>query len=876
MIDITEQLTPYFNFNFDLLPVHPWNKKIKGKERGKTPLHKNWQITTYEKSHYAQWLQKGLNAAVRLKENQFVVDIDPRNFIADTDSYQLVAELFDYFDFEDMLETLPIVRTGGGGHHVYFSLDSRVDYHRLVTRVEAIPGVDFKKSGVKVMAAGSKHPNGEFYEWENIGEIRTLTSDELTPLLRAPVSANKLKIDNYGSLNGTQLQESILDKLDVFNYSDNASWFPILCASHHVTAGQGIDEFVDWSLHDDQFSCEENTIRNRWESLHNANDNYSVGTLLRELNKIGENTNDIKAILSFKKITDKNSVNHNEEIEDAEDDYTDDNNSHDNDESELLEHATIAANNIEFDDFIHSDGSKIEGGAALKSASALTDHSSMEDKMKTIRLINVASIEESIEAQELLINKKIMNQSSINRRLKALKNKIIDSLAEIVCSNTINLIFNNGRHILTEPNGQLWIFHKTHWKLINDEYLGKITYRMLDAIKEKTTIDANEINLVLTAAKGIRMRSSVLTTRLFNTHHFKSIITCANCEVHIQKDGSHITCDHSYKSYQLRKLNVNYDPMAKCPLFILTLEGIFRDYNDTEDIIRHLGEVLGYIIQPKKPNAAWWLFKGPGGDGKSTILKIINEILGDASLPASESILKIGTAQGDNHAFAKLVGKLAIIIEEIEHGRVLNDSGLKMLSENTKMSANPKRKDEMSFLYVGSLIICTNSYPQIRDTSEGTMRRINVIPFNRSFNKCEEEDINRVTNIVSNKEEMSGILMFMLKGYERYMKRGRFSPPRSCDIAKEDWLNQSNNVLRFINENIQFTNKEDQIAFGKDLYNLYTCWCNVNNVKMKGRNNFYLDLENMDIIKEVKYGGVVIFKGGKLITDLNSNEFNFN
>ena len=858
-----KQLKPYLDSVADLIPLYPWNKMKKGKERGKTPIHNEWTVRPYKRSEYKEWIGKGLNLGVRIKENQLVVDIDPRNYVDDIDSPQLIAELFGYFEFEEMLWELPVVHTGSGGYHIYFNLPSGYDYKLLKGKLKEIPGVDFKKKGGYVVAAGSRHPNGEYYTWENIAEPITLSEELLKPLTRPKVEKDYAA--GYGVINGTQLQELILDKLQIENYDSNDSWFPLMCAAHHATAGDGIEEFLEWSLGDSNYSADENTIRSRWESLNNDKEYQStIGTLIYELEQHGEESQNLKAVLAFSSKPDYSELDEEEA-----------------DESSILKEAKEAASEIDISSIMEvpKDKGGVEG-AAIEAANNLSKISSMEDKMKCIRLIKAASLEESIEAQEILISNKVMNQGAINKRLKALESKIIDSVVEIVANKTIETVFKEGRHILTEPNKQVWAFHKTHWKPMSDEYLGKVVYGVLDVLKTKMNIEANEVSLVTMAVKGIRMRSSSLASRLFNTEKFKPIINCSNGEVHIEKDGTHSFTSHSYKSYQLRCLNVDYDPGADCPLFIETLEDIFRDFPDTEDMIRHLWEIMGYIIQPYKPEANWWMFRGPGGDGKSTILKIINSILGDALYSANEDLLNSGSGYGNQHITVDLVGKLAVVIEELKSGRALNDSGLKMLSENTKMTANPKNRDTFSFNYVGSLIMCCNFFPPIRDTSEGTVRRANVIPFNRQFVKRGEADSNRAANIIQNKKELAGVLRYMLEGYKRYIDRGHFLPPQSCKDAKLEWLCEANNVLRFVKENIKFGKPKDRVGPASAVYERYKNWCELNGIKYKGRNNFYHDLENSGLTRQNSSGNQLWIYGGELLqeivedfVDLESSEF---
>ena len=158
-----------------------------------------------------------------------------------------------------MLWELPVVKTGSGGYHIYCKLPENYDYKLLRKALKDIPGVDFKKKGGYVVAESSRHPDGEFYTWENIDSIPVVPKQLLEKLKREVRNDFEYQ-SGYGVLNGTQLQELILDKLDVENYGNNDSWEPILMASHYATAGQGVEEFIEWCIGDANYSGDENSI----------------------------------------------------------------------------------------------------------------------------------------------------------------------------------------------------------------------------------------------------------------------------------------------------------------------------------------------------------------------------------------------------------------------------------------------------------------------------------------------------------------------------------------------------------------------------------------------------------------------------------------
>lgn len=850
------QLSVYLKNSDDLIPIHTWNKQIKGKIRGKTPLHSDWTTKQYKEGSYKNWITQGYNIGYRIPANEIVIDMDPRNYNGE-DCEEYIADLFGYFDWDELIEDLPVVRTGGGGYHVYCLLPDSIDYRLLRETLEEYPGVEFKRKGRQVLCAGSKHPSGKYYEWVCKNKRSNIPQTVLEKIKRngKPKSANADYTSGAGCLSGMQLQELILDKLDIEDYQDNDAWFPLLCASHHATDGNGCNEFVEWSIEDSKYETDESTIRGRWESLWEKDISVTIGTLIRELERTGKDSSSLKAVLTF-----GNQPN----LDDMDED--------DSEEAAMMKEVKDVASEINIDEMYKTpEGEAGVEGAALQAANNLHPTSHQDDIIKCLRLIKAANSFESAKAQEIIVAKKILKQGSITKLLKELDARIVDDLALLLSQKTLEKTFNTGKHLTCPPNGVLWVFYKTHWKKMSDEFLGKLIQNVLVQLKKKMKIECQELSLITQAVKLSRIQVATLTDRIHRTDLPPSVVNCQNGELWLGKDGSHVLKPHSYRSYLLNCLAVDYNPSAKCPLFMETLHDIFSKFPDTDDMIRHMAEIMGYTIQPYKNIASWWLFRGPGGDGKSTILKILGGILGDAQVMSTVKLLSSGsTSGGDNHAMTSLVGALNVVIEELPSNCLLKDEGVKMFSENTKMEVNYKGKDKFPFMYAGNLIMCSNGFPATRDLSHGMIRRANVFPFNRQFTADESEDINRAADILSDSEEMAGALNFMLEGLQRLRNRGKFLSPESCAKAKEEWLGEANNVVRFVNETITKTgDTNDSLGDLGSLYGIvYNSWCEQNGIDERIRRkkgHFIKDLTNLGLT--VRAGGKNILKvyGGSLI-----------
>lgn len=129
----------YTNAGYTILPL-----------RGKIPLTKNWVKTSYDPFVNPENFES-CNIGIRLDYTDLIIDADPRNYIGGRNS---LTNLLNDIGF-NAKETL-VVRTGGGGFHIYLKKDPDV---KVVSKLDKYPGVEFKSYGQQVVAIGSIHPD---------------------------------------------------------------------------------------------------------------------------------------------------------------------------------------------------------------------------------------------------------------------------------------------------------------------------------------------------------------------------------------------------------------------------------------------------------------------------------------------------------------------------------------------------------------------------------------------------------------------------------------------------------------------------------------------------------------------------------------------
>ena len=109
-----QEIQPLIDAGYELIPLrYPGSKDAEGKDVSKAPLHKDWRVRKYTVEEITDHYMKGGNIGVRLSKDDFVLDIDPRNFKSEDELQQFCEEFAFYMGL------YPCVLTGGGGFHVY-------------------------------------------------------------------------------------------------------------------------------------------------------------------------------------------------------------------------------------------------------------------------------------------------------------------------------------------------------------------------------------------------------------------------------------------------------------------------------------------------------------------------------------------------------------------------------------------------------------------------------------------------------------------------------------------------------------------------------------------------------------------------------------
>lgn len=233
------------------------------------------------------------------------------------------------------------------------------------------------------------------------------------------------------------------------------------------------------------------------------------------------------------------------------------------------------------------------------------------------------------------------------------------------------------------------------------------------------------------------------------------------------------------------KLNVEYDPKAKCPIFLKFVNQILRKAD-----VPLLQEIMGYCLLPAMPIHKTFWFYGVGRNGKGRVIATLEFILGKEE---NCSGLDIGEfKEGRRFSLCQLYGKLLNVSNEPQLSKYgIQTNVLKKITGEDTIHAELKgRNKRVVFKNIAKPIILGNKFPKVEDPTVGWWERVECLNFPKSFTGK-----NLILNIektwLTKPEEVSGIFNWMLEGLCRLLKNKEFRKSKTSEETKTEYMRVS-------------------------------------------------------------------------------------
>ena len=237
---------------------------------------------------------------------------------------------------------------------------------------------------------------------------------------------------------------------------------------------------------------------------------------------------------------------------------------------------------------------------------------------------------------------------------------------------------------------------------------------------------------------------------------------------------------------------VNYDPKAECQTFERFLLQI---HDGQERVISYLQRFAGYCLTGDTSEQILTMWYGIGANGKSTLLRVLLELLGDYGRQAASEVLLMSRQDQHPTGVADMRGARLVASIEVEEGKHLAEGLVKQLTGGDRVAARFMKENFFQYVPTAKLVIVCNHRPRIRGTDWAIWRRIRIVGFNIVI-PDEKQDKRIIEKL---RPEFPGILAWAVRGCLAWQHEGLEPPPEVTNLTAE-YRCESDSVGRFLDE----------------------------------------------------------------------------
>jgi putative DNA primase/helicase len=264
-----------------------------------------------------------------------------------------------------------------------------------------------------------------------------------------------------------------------------------------------------------------------------------------------------------------------------------------------------------------------------------------------------------------------------------------------------------------------------------------------------------------------------------------------------------------------KSLGTSYNPMAKCPRWERFLHEVF---NGNKELTRYVQRVVGMCLTGDMSEQCYFLLYGTGANGKSTFLSTLLALFGDYARQASpHTFIAQKSESGPRSDLVRLVGVRLIATSETDNYQRMAESLVKQWTGGEQIVTRDLYAKTFEFAPQGKILFASNHKPKIYSTDYSIWRRVQIIPFTRTFTENEKDPL--LPNKLSS--ELSGILNWAIRGCLDWQENG-LNPPSVVANAVNQYRTDMDVIGSWIEENCEVgTHTEEALPI---LYENYKRW----------------------------------------------------
>jgi putative DNA primase/helicase len=303
--------------------------------------------------------------------------------------------------------------------------------------------------------------------------------------------------------------------------------------------------------------------------------------------------------------------------------------------------------------------------------------------------------------------------------------------------------------------------------------------------------------------------------------------------------------EHRREDLITRITPVVYDPEAQYPRWDAFLDRIFAG---NVQLIEFMHRAVGYTLTGDTGEQCFFVLYGTGANGKSVLLSVISDILGDYGKQARTETFMVRKNQGVPNDIAALRGARFVSATETDQGQMLAEALVKQLTGGDKVRARFLFHEEFEYKPSFKLWLAANHKPTIKGNDHAIWRRIKLIPFEVTIPEAEQDQ--RLAEKL--REELSGILAWAVRGAVAWTREG-LGEPEAVTTATAAYREEMDPLAEFLNDCCETGGSYETQS--KPLYDAYKQSCLENGQAEMSLKTFCLSLVEHGFKKKITNRG---------------------
>jgi putative DNA primase/helicase len=229
---------------------------------------------------------------------------------------------------------------------------------------------------------------------------------------------------------------------------------------------------------------------------------------------------------------------------------------------------------------------------------------------------------------------------------------------------------------------------------------------------------------------------------------------------------------------------------ATCPVFQKFLE---EATGGDKELQTFLQQWAGYCLTGLTTEQALLFIYGPGGNGKSLLLKVLSGIMGDYAKNAAPGTFAATLHRRHLTELAMLQGARLVTTSETETGQKWSEVRVNELTGGDPITANFMRGDHFTYQPKFKIMIAGNHKPGLSTVNDAARRRFNIVPF---MHKPKKPDPALAAKL---QEEYPAILRWAIEGCIDWQQKGLVRPS-VVNAATAEYFDEQDLFGRWIEE----------------------------------------------------------------------------